>query len=66
MKHTDSVNALIQHIAAASETSFTDEERARVRKNIEDKQKQAATLRTVRLENGDEPGTVFSAYREEG
>lgn len=58
------VEAYLAEIQASIKAPIPDEHLERVRKGIADKLKQAATLREVKLQNGDEPYSIFRAYRE--
>lgn len=58
------VEAYLAEIQASIADPIPDEHLERVRKGIADKLKQSQTLREVKLQNGDEPFTIFRAYRE--
>jgi len=59
------VDAVLAQIRASLDHEIEDEHIERVRKGIDDKLDQAERVRKYPLENGDEPFTVFRAYREE-
>ena len=44
---------------------FTDAEKAEIRKSVEANVDAAEKLRSVKLENGDEPFSVFTPWRGE-
>ncbi|MEZ4522587.1 MAG: hypothetical protein R3A46_13220 [Thermomicrobiales bacterium] len=59
------VDAFVAQVRASIDHDIEDEHIERIRKGIDDKLNQGATLRKYPLENGDEPFTVFRAYRDE-
>ncbi|CAN5527532.1 hypothetical protein BH23CHL2_BH23CHL2_22680 [soil metagenome] len=59
------VEAFVAQVRASVDHEIEDEHIERIRKGIDDKLNQGATLRRFKLENGDEPFTVFRSYREE-
>lgn len=59
------VEAMIDQVRASVDHEIEDEHIERIRKGIDDKLDQGAALRKFPLENGDEPFTVFRAYRDE-
>jgi hypothetical protein len=58
------VEALLAQVRASVGHEIEDEHVERVRRGIDDKLNQAEKLRQVQLRNGDEPYSVFRAYRE--
>ncbi len=59
------VDAHLAQVRASLDHEIEDEHIERVRKGIDDKLDQGERLRKHPLENGDEPFSVFRAYRED-
>lgn len=58
------VEAVLAQVRGMVDHEIEEEHLERVRKGIDDKLNQAAKLREVPLQNGEEPYSVFRAYRE--
>lgn len=59
------VDAFVAQVRASVDHEIEDEHIERIRKGIDDKLNQGAKLRGFKLDNGEEPFTVFRAYRNE-
>ena len=59
------VEAFVAQVRASVDHEIEEEHIERIRKGIDDKLNQGATLRQHKLRNADEPYTIFRAYRDE-
>lgn len=59
------VEAFVAQVRASVDHEIEEEHIERIRKGIDDKLDQGATMRKHSLQNADEPYTVFRAYRDE-
>ncbi len=58
------VDALVAQLRASVDHQIEEEHIERIRRGIDDKLDQGATLRKHPVSNADEPYTIFRAYRE--
>jgi hypothetical protein len=59
------VDAYVAQVLASVDHEIEEEHIERIRKGIDDKLDQGATMRKYDLQNADEPFTIFRAYRDE-
>lgn len=58
------IDSLLAQVEVGAGRAMNDQERERLKKVLTERVGQANTLRQVELSNGDEPFTVFRAFRE--